>query len=87
MLESFKIMDYSLLMGVHNIDLESSGDEGGGGPDACGSSSSTADDHDQTKTSRDYQIAAKTEAWKQYQLDFNTSKGPYELVLLSAVCF
>lgn len=69
-------MDYSLLMGVHNIDLEGSGDEAGGAADACASSSSTTEE--QTKTSRDYQIAAKTEAWKQYQLDFNTSKGPYE---------
>jgi 1-phosphatidylinositol-4-phosphate 5-kinase len=71
-LESFKIMDYSLLMGIRNIDLEAEingdqlllTDEGGEG--SIGGSSSVAAERAQ----------ARNEAWKSYQLDFNT-RTPY----------
>jgi 1-phosphatidylinositol-4-phosphate 5-kinase len=71
-LESFKIMDYSLLMGVRNIDFEVEvngdpnllNDEGGEG--SIGGSSSIAAERAQ----------ARNEAWKSYQLDFNT-RTPY----------
>lgn len=60
-------MDYSLLMGVHNIDLEMSAEE------EQGNTSAAAEDSRMSLT-------AKSEAWKALQLDFNTTKGPSEYV-------
>ncbi|KAI1712089.1 phosphatidylinositol-4-phosphate 5-Kinase domain-containing protein [Ditylenchus destructor] len=70
-LESFKIMDYSLLMGVHNIDLEVA-DCCEDGDQQCG----TSDCEEQAK--KEFSAASKNETWKSLQLDFNTSRGPYE---------
>lgn len=63
-------MDYSLLMGVHNIDLDQTErcEEGGGADQQCGSSAAAKEEFQ----------AAKNETWKSMQLDFNTSHGPYE---------
>lgn len=74
-MESFKIMDYSLLIGVHNIDLELNNiDEN----DQQGTSN-TDEELNCLSITRDFRIASKNEAWKSLQLDFNTSKGvPYE---------
>lgn len=64
-------MDYSLLMGVHNIDLDVSDSDLN---DQC-SSSNTDENYKR-------EAVTKSEAWKSLQLDFNTSRGPYEYVFL-----
>jgi len=63
-------MDYSLLMGVHNIDQELNAVEG----DQCG----TSECEEKVETELELQLAAKSGAWKSLQLDFNTTKAPYE---------
>uniref|UniRef100_A0A914CA90 PIPK domain-containing protein n=1 Tax=Acrobeloides nanus TaxID=290746 RepID=A0A914CA90_9BILA len=74
-LESFKIMDYSMLMGIHNIDsaeveigAQTSDDDDKGGP-------SRRDSKDRPRASIDG--SSQMETWKSLQLDFNT-KAPHE---------
>jgi 1-phosphatidylinositol-4-phosphate 5-kinase len=65
-LESFKIMDYSFLIGIHNIDLETTAVE---------------DDEDKEPIDAEEeqkQMSARTEAWRSMQLDFNTKQRAYE---------
>lgn len=73
-MESFKIMDYSLLIGVHNIDLEIN-DDNETGEQGC----SNLEEERNLLNTKEFRIANKNDAWKSLQLDFNTSKGvPYE---------
>lgn len=67
-LESFKIMDYSFLIGIHNIDLEVAptvNDEDG--------SVETLDPEEEQR-----RMSARTEAWRSLQLDFNTKQRIYQ---------
>lgn len=70
-LESFKIMDYSFLIGIHNIDLETA---------TTGMDDETADDtHGPIDAEEEQrQLSARTEAWRSMQLDFNTKQRTYE---------
>lgn len=68
-------MDYSMLMGIHNIDsaeveigAQTSDDDDKGGP-------SRRDSKDRPRVSIDG--SSQMETWKSLQLDFNT-KAPHE---------
>ncbi|KAI6183210.1 PIPK domain-containing protein [Aphelenchoides bicaudatus] len=70
-LESFKIMDYSFLIGVHNIDLESA-------PCATASDEDGTMDGPIDPEEEQRQLSARTEAWRSLQLDFNTKQKHHE---------
>jgi hypothetical protein len=67
-LESFKIMDYSFLIGVHNIDLETTTADDG---TECPEESIDAEEEQR-------QMSERTEKWKAMQLDFNTKQRSHE---------
>lgn len=68
-LESFKIMDYSFLIGIHNIDLETTTTVG----EEDGEDKEPIDAEEEQR-----QMSARTEAWRSVQLDFNTKQRAYE---------
>ncbi|KAI1695447.1 phosphatidylinositol-4-phosphate 5-Kinase domain-containing protein [Ditylenchus destructor] len=70
-LESHRITDYSLLLGVHNIDRKIAECCKDSGKHQC----ATSDCEEQGR--KLYSAASLKESWKSFQLDFNTSKGPY----------
>ena len=57
-------------MGVHNIDLELNNYE----VEDTGETSNPGETSDLDES----QLTVQTEAWKSLQLDFNTTRGPYE---------
>lgn len=75
-LESFKIMDYSFLIGIHNVDVETftGNDETFGDPEEREHQHVDAEEEQR-------QLSARTEAWRSLQLDFNTKQRPYEYVV------
>lgn len=66
-------MDYSLLMGVHNLDIAEAENQGGGDGDEGSIDGSSAN----PSIAATERALARAEAWKSYQLDFNT-RAPYE---------
>uniref|UniRef100_A0A7E4ZYU9 PIPK domain-containing protein n=1 Tax=Panagrellus redivivus TaxID=6233 RepID=A0A7E4ZYU9_PANRE len=72
-LESFKIMDYSLLLGVHNLDIAEA-EQAGSGDEDVDSIGGSSQNPSIAATER---ALARAEAWKAYQLDFNT-RAPYD---------
>lgn len=90
-LESFKIMDYSFLIGIHNIDLEAAKlqsedqDEVARAPIASQEFTSPSTDElsrqQGSSNSQDEEkrpITARTEDWRALQLDFNAPKPSHE---------
>ncbi|KAI6220211.1 PIPK domain-containing protein [Aphelenchoides besseyi] len=70
-LESFKIMDYSFLIGIHNIDVESQA--AGVEDDETAEPPEPLDPEEEQR-----QLTARTEAWRSMQLDFNAKQHHYE---------
>ncbi|CAD5207355.1 unnamed protein product [Bursaphelenchus okinawaensis] len=83
-LESFKIMDYSFLIGIHNIDLEAgtAREDEDQAPIATQEVTSPSTDDlqksSEAETERKEPISARTEAWRALQLDFNAPKPSHE---------
>lgn len=83
-LESFKIMDYSFLIGIHNIDVEvqtrddSEEPLGPVAPMASQEKTSSSEDDLQKSDENKEPISARTEAWRALQLDFNAPKPSHE---------
>ncbi|CAD5212358.1 unnamed protein product [Bursaphelenchus xylophilus] len=81
-LESFKIMDYSFLIGIHNIDLEAgtAREDEDQAPIASQEVMSPSQDDLKAETESENRepISARTEAWRALQLDFNAPKPSHE---------
>ncbi|KAI6225395.1 PIPK domain-containing protein [Aphelenchoides fujianensis] len=69
-LESFKIMDYSFLIGIHNIDLEAQAS--GVEEDEEAAPPEPLDPEEEQR-----QLTERTEAWRALQLDFNAKQRHY----------
>ena len=67
-------MDYSFLIGIHNIDTEATAAVT---HEDASAADGTADEPIDTEEEQ-RQLSARTEAWRAMQLDFNARQRPYE---------